>query len=184
LTTVFLVGDNDNTDTGLESLVKTNLTSTYCVTYIKGSSVSRLGKGYDILVIDTPHLGVIELDECIVVMKAYGEVPSASVSLPEKSIIIANSENTAQLNALEAIDKRVIACGGGKRDTMSYTSLTSDGIVISLGREITAFSGKQIQPLEVPVKFTAVPDNVYDIIAYTALRLVLDDYDSEIGLLY
>ncbi|MCL2077596.1 MAG: hypothetical protein FWH08_04230 [Oscillospiraceae bacterium] len=184
MTTVFLIGNSG--DTGLESLVKSNLTNTYSVTYVKENSVSRLGKGYDILVFDAPHLGVIELNECIVVMKAFGEVPSALLPeiSPEKSIVIANAENTAQLNALETFKQRVIPCGKGVRDTFSYTSLTYDGIVISLNREITAFSGKKIQPLEIPVKFTAQPDNVYDTIAYTALRLVLDDYDSEIGLLY
>jgi hypothetical protein len=180
MTTVFLIGEAD--DLGLESLIKSNLSNTYSVTYVKDSSVSRLGKGYDILVIDTPHLGIIELSECIIVMKDFGEVPSAA--LPEKSIVIANSENTTQLNALEIYKQRVISCGKGLRDTFSYTSLTHDGIVISLNREITAFSGKKIQPLEIPVKFNAAPDNVYDTIAYTALRLVLDDYDSEIGLLY
>jgi len=180
LTTVFFVGGAE--DSGLESLVKSNLTNTYSVTYIKETSVSRLGKGYDILVIDAPHLGVIELNESIIVMKAFGNVPCSA--LPEKSIVIANSENPEQLNVLEAIDCRVITCGNGKRDTLSYSSLTYDGIVISLNREITAFSGRKIQPLEIPVKFTYEPDNVYDTIAYTALRLILDDYDSEIGLLY
>jgi len=180
MTTVFLIGDP--ADTGLESLIKSNLTNTYSVTYIKDSSVSRMGKGYDILVLDSVHLGVLELDECIIVMKDFGEVPAAL--LPEKSIVIANSGNSEQLGRLEAFKQRVISCGKGGRDTFSYTSLTSDGIVISLNREITAFSGKKIQPLEIPVKFTSMPDNVYDTIAYTALRLVLDDYDSEIGLLY
>jgi hypothetical protein len=180
MTTVFLIGDS--ADSGLESLIKSNLINTYSVTYIKECSVSRMGKGYDILVLDTPHLGEIELNECIVVMKDYGDVPNAA--LPEKSIVIANSENSGQLGHLEAFKQRVISCGKSGRDTFSYTSLTHDGIVISLNREITAFSGKKIQPLEIPVKFTATPDNVYDTIAYTALRLVLDDYDSEIGLLY
>jgi hypothetical protein len=152
------------------------------VTYIKEDSVSRAGKGYDILVFDSPHLGIIELDECIIVMKDYGDVPG--VVLPEKSIVIANSENNEQLKHLKTFKQRVITCGKSGRDTFSYTSLTHDGIVISLNREITAFSGKKIEPLEIPVKFTSTPDNVYDTIAYTALRLVLDDYDSEIGLLY
>ncbi|MCL2697222.1 MAG: hypothetical protein FWE74_03970 [Oscillospiraceae bacterium] len=142
----------------------------------------RLGKGYDILVLDTPHLQLAELNECIVVMKDFGEVPVTR--LPEKSIVIANSENTGQLERLESMGQRVISCGKNNRDTLSYTSLTYDGIMISLNREITAFSGKKIQPLEIPIKFNTAPDNVYDIIAYTALRLVLDDYDSEIGLLY
>jgi hypothetical protein len=180
MTTVFLIGERE--DIGLESLIKNNLSNTYSVTYIKDGAVSRLGKGYNLLVIDTPRLELAELSECIVIMKDFGEVPA--VSLPEKSIVIANSENTQQLERLESLGQRVISCGKNNRDTFSYTSLTYDGIVISLNREITAFSGKKIQPLEIPVKFNTAPDNVYDTIAYTALRLVLDDYDSEIGLLY
>jgi hypothetical protein len=179
MTTVFLIGERD--DIGLESLIKGNL-NTYSVTFVKGSTVSRFGKGYNLLVLDTPHLDFTELNECIVVMKDFGEVPTAQ--LPEKSIVIANSDNTEQLERLESMGQQVISCGKSNRDTFSYTSLTYDGIVISLNREITAFSGKKIQPLEIPVKFNTAPDNVYDTIAYTALRLVLDDYDSEIGLLY
>ncbi|MCL2109657.1 MAG: hypothetical protein FWH20_09980 [Oscillospiraceae bacterium] len=180
MTTVFLMGDA--ADNGIENLIKSNLTNTYSVTYIKENSFSRMGKGYNLLVFDSPRLGRVELAECIVVMKAGGEVPV--VALPEKSIVIANSENTRQLNALETHRQLVISCGKGIRDTFSFTSLTRDGIVISLNREITAFSGKKIQPLEIPVRLECVPENVYDAIAYTALRLVLDDYDSEIGLLY
>jgi hypothetical protein len=180
MTTVFLIGERD--DIGLESLIKVNLSGTYSVTYIKDSAVSRLGKGYDILVLDTPRLELAELNECIIVMKNFGEVPT--VTLPMKNIVIANSENTEQLERLEFMGQQVISCGKNNRDTFSYTSLTYDGIVISLNREITAFSGKKIQPLEIPVKFNTAPDNVYDTIAYTALRLILDDYDSEIGLLY
>ena len=46
------------------------------------------------------------------------------------------------------------------------------------------FSGKKIQPLEIPLQ---IPDgaDIYSVLAFTALRLLLDDYGSEdIGKLY
>lgn len=180
MTTVLIIGDRN--DTGLENLIKTTLSESYQITYVKDKSVIRLGKGYEILVIDAEYISALELTECIAVMKADGAVPIPT--LPEPGIIIANSSNTEQLNALKNAKQSVITCGGNKRDTISYTSLTNDGLVISLNREITAFSGKEIQPLEIPAKFSAEPENVYDHLAFTALRLILDDYNSEIGMLY
>lgn len=180
MTCILVIGDKD--DSAMEHLIKTTLSDSYQITYIKDNSVTRVGKGYEILVIDTEFICNLELSECIVVMKADGVVPAPT--LPEMGIIIANSENTEQLSMLKDAKQHVVTCGNNKRDTLSYTSLTNDGIVISLNRELTAFSGKKIQPLEIPARFSNEPEKTYDYIAFTALRLILDDFNSEIGLLY
>ena len=49
-----------------------------------------------------------------------------------------------------------------------------------MNREVTAFSGKKIQPLEIPLEIPMGAD-IYSVIAFTALRILLDDFNSEIG---
>lgn len=180
MTTILIIGDND--DTKIEEYVRTFLSSSYQITYLKGSSVEQFGNGYEIVVLDTVSVDALALEECIIVMKADGVPPT--IPLPQKSIIIANSGNKLQLEVLKTDTRNVITCGNGKRDTITYSSYTNDGIMVSLGRKITAFSGREIEPLEFPVNVTTEQDCVYPLLAFTALRLLLDDYSSEIGMLY
>ncbi|MCL1866347.1 MAG: hypothetical protein FWF82_02940 [Oscillospiraceae bacterium] len=155
------------------------LTKSYRVTYVKGKSLVQAGSGYEIVITDTPELKSLYVPECIVVMKNAAKVPD--IPLPEKSIIIANSENLEQLTALKNAGRGVITCGSNEKDTLCYSSLTGDSIVISLNRQITAFSGRKIQPLEIPFKMEKLPKDVYYPIAFTALRLILDDFNSELA---
>jgi hypothetical protein len=177
MTCILIVGDAG--DDGLPKLITGELSRSYCVTYINGGVITKQGSGYELLALDLPQIDCCNLDECILLLKADGITPA--VKLPERSIIIANADNQAQLDALSRTNAAVITCGGSSRDTLTFSSLTEDDVVISLGREITAFSGKKIEPLEIPAKLPKSPDGFYDALAFTALRLVLDDFDSEIG---
>jgi len=177
MTVVYIIGKGK--DKGLEELILSQLSKSYQVTYIKNKSLVQAGAGYEIVVADFSELKSLYVSECVIIMKSGGIVPE--IPLPEKSIIIANSENAEQIAALKSVDSRVITCGAGEKDTLSYSSFTADSIVISLNREITAFSGKKIQPLEIPLRFEKEPKDVYSPIAFTALRLVLDDFNSDLG---
>ena len=84
------------------------------------------------------------------------------------------------MKALKSSGCHTITCGFRKTDTFSYSSLSDDGVVVTLNRELTAFSGKNIQPLEIPVELHKGTD-IYSVIAFTALRVMLDDFNSEIG---
>ncbi len=180
MTTILLIGDKE--DNELEALILGTLSMGYQITFIKDNKVSRHGSGYEILVIDTEYLTNISLNECIIVAKTNAVMPD--IDLPEKSIVIASSDNSRLLEKLGELKAHVITCGSSKRDSVSYSSLTADGIVISLNREIIAFSGKKIEPLEIPAHLSVDPEHIYNPMAFTALRLLLDDYNSEIGLLY
>jgi len=177
MTVVYIIGKDK--DKGLEELILSQLTKSYRVTYIKNKSLVQEGSGYEIVVADFSELKSLYVAECIIIMKSGGIVPE--IPLPEKSIIIVNSENAEQLAALKSAKQSVITCGAGEKDTLSYSSFTADSIVISLNREITAFSGRKILPLEIPVKFDKEPRDVYSPIAFTALRLILDDFNSDLG---
>jgi hypothetical protein len=182
MTVVNVIGKS--TDKCLEEMILSDLSKSYRVTYIKNKSLVQAGRGYDIVVAESPELKSLYISECIVVMKSGTESlcgKPEKIPLPEKSIVIANSENIGQLTDLKKAGRNVITCGSSEKDTLCYSSLTSDSIVISLNREITAFSGRKIQPLEISLKPEKMPKEVYYPIAFTALRLILDDFNSELG---
>jgi hypothetical protein len=177
MTIVSVIGSG--TDRAFEELALSQLTKSYRVTYLKNKSIVQAGSGYEIVIAESTELKSLFVPECIVIMKSAGTIPH--IPLPEKSLIIVNSENTEQLAALKYANVSVLTCGASEKDTLCYSSLTSDSIVISLNREIIAFSGRRIQPLEIPLKLDIMPRDVYYPIAFTALRLILDDFNSELG---
>ncbi|MCL2071075.1 MAG: hypothetical protein FWH07_02445 [Oscillospiraceae bacterium] len=178
MTVVSVIGKPS--DKCLEEIILSRLSKSYRVTYIKNKSLVQTGRGYDIVVSDTTELRSLYIPECIIILKSDADIVP-TIPLPEKSIIIANSKNIGQLMALKKSCLNVITCGSSEKDTLCYSSITSDSIVISLNREITAFSGRKIQPLEIPIGLEKMPKDVYYPIAFTALRLVLDDFNSELG---
>jgi len=181
MTTVNIIGRDS--DKALEEIILSQLTKTYRVTYVKNKSLVQEGQGYELVIADFTELKSLYVPELVLIMKNGGIVPSPTVSLPEKSIIIANSENTEQLLSLQNLKCTVITCGINEKDTLSCSSYGGGGstLMISLNREITAFSGRVISPLELPLKLDKVPKDVYYPIAFTALRLILDDFNSDLG---
>lgn len=179
MTTIFILGDKK--DFSFEKLILERLINDYKVNFVKEKSCITSGKGYELLVFDTAVLKTADVESCIAIMK-QNSVSKVS-ALSENAVIIVFSENEVQLKRFKNSKSQIITCGFHKQDTFSYTSLSDDSIVISLNREITALSGKKIQPLEIPVKISKTTD-LYPLIAFTALRLLLDDFNSEIGELY
>lgn len=175
MTSIFIAGNED--DNGFRVLLEEILSLTYRITYVKGNALYQWGKGYEVLALDCPSYGEIGAENPVFLLKKDC-VPC--FDFPEKAMVIACSENEEQLKALKDKGLHVITCGFGKRDSFSYSSLSDESMVVSLNRELTAFSGKKIQPLEVPVKIPQGAD-VYSVIAFTALRILLDDFNSEIG---
>ncbi len=175
MTTIFICGDPK--DSGFAHLLKNCLSRTYRITYVKNSSASQWGKGYELLALEFTRFEAVEIESPVFLLKKNC-IPD--FRLPDNSTVIAFSENEAQIKALKNCAGHVITCGFGKTDTFSYSSLSDEEVVVSLNREITAFSGKKIQPLEIPSEIPQGTD-IYSVIAFTALRILLDDFNSEIG---
>ncbi|MCM1054619.1 MAG: hypothetical protein NC394_03765 [Bacteroides sp.] len=175
MTAIFICGEER--DESFCLLLRDILSETYRITYVKNRSVYQWGRGYELLALDMPDCGEIRTENPVLLLKK-GCVPN--MRIPDNATVIACSENEEQIKALKTCGGHVITCGFGKTDTFSYSSLSDDRMVVSLNREVTAFSGKKIQPLEIPLEIPAGAD-IYSVIAFTALRILLDDYNSEIG---
>ncbi len=173
MTDIFVTGNKS--DREIENLIRTRLTESYSITYINDNEITETGCGYKLLVLDSerPHINVCS---GILLMKENGEVPD---NLPESITAIINMDNPLQIKAIQQSGVRAVTCGAGSMATVSFSSETEDTLVVSLNRSITALSGKIIQPLEVPVRKQEAEK--YSLMSYMALRLILDDYDSELG---
>lgn len=178
MTTVFICGNPaDNT---LEELMSRKLSESYRITYIKKGNIWQKGCGYEITAVDFTRYESISVEHPLLVLKKDA---LCDFSLTESSTIIACADNSRQINLLKNCDGHILTCGYSPRDTFSYSSLAENTVTVSLNREITALSGKKIQPLEIPLEIPAGAD-IYSLLAFTALRLLLDDFNSEIGNLY
>lgn len=179
MTGVFVFGDGSQS---LRNLLLNRLSSSYDVTYITERSAVRKGFGYELILCDLPQLKGIALSGGVFLMKENGVFPN--LKLTESAVVIANSENTRQMDSLRGNNSRIITCGCKPTDTLSYSSCRANEVVVSLNRRLVSLSGRPIEPLEIPEMLPDEPENLYNLLALTALRLILDDYASELGKLY
>ena len=173
MTNIFVAGSAK--DTEHENLIKKRLSASYTVTYICRQDFTESGNGYNLLFYDC-EIPNINANGSILLMKENGAVPK---KLPADITAIINSDNENQLRAIQKSGIRAVTCGFSATSTVSFSSETEDTLTVSLNRRITALSGKIIEPLEIPLKKEKL--GRYSLLSFAALRLLLDDFDSELG---
>jgi len=173
MTTIFIVGSNN--DCELEYLIKSRLSESYEISYIRGDSFLEAGAGYNLIVFENES-PIINAASGIVLVKENGAVPK---NLPKGIIAIINADDENQLKDVQEKHVPVITCGTPDTSTISCTSETEEMLMISLNRSLKALSGRTIEPLEIPVEKGSA--GRYSLMSYTALRLLLDDFNSELG---
>lgn len=173
MTDIFVTGCQN--DKEMENLIRKRLSKNYTITYINHNCFNKNGSGYNLIVMDSDK-PVINTSGSVLLMKEDGIVPE---NLPYDIMAIINADNETQLREVQKQSIRAITCGWSTTDTISFSSETEDKLTVSLNRGITALSGKAIEPLEIPLE----KENFgkYSLMSFAALRLLLDDFDSELG---
>ncbi len=174
MTPIFIIGKK--TDHSLEKLILDKLSLTYNVTYIKDSVFRMIGTGYELLCFDCETPVIEGTDNAVIIAKKDAYLPEA---LPSGCTVVFGSENEQQLSAVRKSGALAMDCGFSPRSTVSFSGSSESKLVISLNRAITALSGREIQPLELPVDRHG--SDPYTLMSFTALRLLLDDFESELG---
>lgn len=162
--------------------IKDLICSTLCnfrINLVDNHISSATGNGYELLLLGD-YVTDIHTENAIILLG--GDYYTVKFRPRFDSVIICDASNGLQISALSKLSNNVITCGGDK-SIISYTSCTQENVVVSLNRCITALSGRVIEPLEIPIKLQGSA-NLYDVMAVTALRLLLDDCNSDIGELY
>lgn len=173
MTDIFVTGNAK--DAEMEKLIKNRLARNYTVTYINRDRFYEAGNGYNLIVMDSLRPS-INARGGVLLMKEDGDVPC---KLPADITAIVNADNKSQLESALKQGIRTITCGLSSTATISFSSETEEKLTVSLNRGITALSGKIIEPLEIPLE----KENFgkYSLMSFAALRLLLDDFDSELG---
>lgn len=177
MTVIAIIGQEE--DDALQELIKEQLSETYQITYIKNNSLSRFGKGYELLFFESEEPEISGFESCLTVLKGKGILPG---NLKASGIAVINSDRIEQVKSAEKIGIKTVTCGASPTATISFTSETEETLLISLNRSITALSGREIEPLEIPVRKNG--KDSYTLMSFVALRLLLDDFGSDIGKLY
>ena len=174
MTPVIIIGSRK--DTALERLIKDVLSTTYNITYIKENSMTSAGSGYELICFDSERPRLKGIENAVIIAKRSAVLPD---DLPKSCTVILDPDSPGQLGAVISGGNFAVDCGISPTSTVSFSSESADTLVISLNRSIKALSGREIQPLELPVrKYRA---DAYTLMSFTALRLLLDDFDSELG---
>ncbi|HBI52253.1 MAG TPA: hypothetical protein DDX72_05675 [Ruminococcaceae bacterium] len=176
MTEIIIIGDPH--DRALEMLIRDILAKTYRIVYIRENMLNESGAGYELVCFDCRSPELIGLSAPVIVAKRSAVIPAR---LPANSTVIVNADNSEQIEAVRKSGAFAVECGFSPTSTVSFTSESEDKLVISLNRSVTALSGRQIQPLEIPVSKHGADD--YTLMSFTALRVLLDDFNSELGAL-
>ncbi len=158
------------------------LSKSYFVRSTDGQSLVQKGSGYLLYIIRTEHITQINSDSCVVILgenEQYGNIKTDC----QKMYVIANSLCDSQITSLKNCACPVITCGSKSVDSVSFTSICDEIVTVSLNRSVTALSGRSVQPLEIPVHYDN-EESIYNVLSVTALRILLDDFNSELGKLY
>ena len=174
MTEIIVIGDER--DTALEKLIKGCLSATYRILYIKGNSFSDTGAGYELVFHDSERPRLHGVHSTVIVAKRSAVLDGV---LPADCTVIVSADRQAQLDAVRKSGAFAVECGLSPTSTVSFSSESDDTLVISLNRSMRALSGKEIQPLEFPVDKRGADS--YTLMSFTALRLLLDDRESELG---
>ena len=174
MTTIIIIGGRE--DDTAEKLIIGRLSATSRITYIKNDSLYVCGSGYEILCFESERPEITDAENAIIVAKKNAVLPE---KLPAGCTVIINSESTQQIAAVRNNRVFAVDCGFSPTSTVSFSSEKESTAVISLNRVIKALSGREIQPLELPAEKRG--SDIYSLMSYTALRLLLDDRDSDLG---
>ncbi len=153
----------------------------YFVRYFDGSRLTERGKGYMLDILSASEISQVSCQGGAVILGRGAFLDISAIH--GKFTFIVESSQSEQIAALSRCSFPVMTCGAFEKDTVSYTSISDENITVSLNRNITALSGRNVQPLELPVSLMHGRE-IYFTLAATALRILLDDFDSELGKLY
>jgi len=165
--TIIFCHTNKRDDIELADILHRNLTAHYQLTVASPYSMSKLGSGEPLLMLETDKLPECEIPDAIFL---FGEhfYPDASGAIIGSPLCIAASDNHDLLQAFAGSGAHFITCGMSPKDTFSCSGKNESSASVSLMREIVGYDGNRIEPFE--LVFT-LPEEIsaYNLLAYAAV---------------
>lgn len=109
----------------------------------------------DFLIIDTDILPNTQIGlRDIFIFKSETPVLNYS-ALPEMFCAVVESSNINAISILNNSKTEVVACGFSNKDTLTFSSVTEDSLVVSLQRSLKNVYDITVEPNEVPINLTS-----------------------------
>lgn len=123
--------------------------------YVSGDSVTvipEFSTQVDYTIVDNPGIVNVGIHKGIIIFKRNSEVVCPA-EIPDSCIAVLEPDNGEAVAKLFERHIQTVTCGLSQKDTVTFSSLDTDGAVISLQRSIVDCFSKTAEPFEAPVSF-------------------------------
>lgn len=147
--------------------------------YEKNKEMKKSGQGaVEVLLIDTPDLNSVKIEDCLVVCKEKMNLQKAKNFFTTGHCIL-NSANKEAVALAADLQCSTITLGLGSTDTFSLSSMLDNSCVISLLRVIENRKGEKIEPFDIVIEKTRNITDYYLLVwvffmLYFELSMVLE----------
>lgn len=160
--TIAIVGESG--DNALSYALFRRLRENCSVTYIRDARILHDGSvGEEILLYDATAIDDFSVKSGLIVIEKGGR-SLLSGELPTNTAVIVHSDDARLLGKAGLAP---IICGGGNKDTISFSSRSDEDVVVALQRAVTSFSGEVIEPFELPLSRDG--DDDFTLLAYVGV---------------
>ena len=106
------------------------------------------------------------------------DVPAEELAdIPSGAAVVASSAEEKQLARLSGMAVRLIACGFGSKDTVTFSSRNRERAVISLLRPMERADGSVAEPMDWPLDSSGISDG-YPLLAAAAAAIYCGKQNS------
>jgi hypothetical protein len=105
------------------------------------------------------------------------------IEIPPAFFAVIDSDNGEAADMLRGDGIQTVTCGLSQKDTITFSSLESDRAVISLQRKLKALDGREIEPVELPVRCD-LTYREYPLLAAVAVLLLTGVQTPKDGLIF
>ncbi len=117
--------------------------------FLEAFSTCPLPGAAKLNIIDTNVLGDVLFNRAVLILK--GSDSYSDLNIPgNNTVIIVNTEDLRGISLINEKKLPAITIGMTGKETITYTSVTDDGMVFCLNRAVKIFTGETLEPFEKP----------------------------------
>lgn len=129
------------------------------------------------LVYETEHLNSLQIENTVVIFNNTNNLDCPKIPQSCNISCIVNSQDSSALSKLLSLSTPTIVCGMSAKDSITISSIGETQAVISIQREITLLSGKNLEPCEFKVANIDKVDEE-DLLIMCAILILFEKFDN------
>ena len=138
-------------DKTILELISSKLCSKFSLTLLSDGKIERRGTGEELIVFQTKSFVQDYSGPLVIILNEDYKKGGLKGQFPEAVCIISSSCKAAIADMSE-LKIPTFTCGMRETDALCASSVTQEGIMVCLQREIETVSGKKVEPFEAYIK--------------------------------